>query len=63
MEFLSIRGGYNSLFLEDAEGGLSFGAGVNSNILSRTTVVRFDYAYRDFGRLNNVHSFSVGIKF
>ena len=63
MDFLSLRGGYNSLFLKDAEGGLSFGAGVNSNMLLSTAVVNFDYAYRDFGKLKNVHSFSVGIRF
>lgn len=58
-----IRGGYNSLFLKDAEGGLSFGAGVNSNMLLSTAEVNFDYAFRDFGNLKNVHSFSLGIKF
>jgi hypothetical protein len=58
-----VRGGYNSLFLKDAEGGLSFGAGVNSNMLLSTAEVNFDYAFRDFGKLTNVHSFSLGIKF
>jgi len=28
-----------------------------------TAVVNFDYAFRDFGKLKNAHSFSVGIKF
>lgn len=63
MNFISIRGGYNSLFLKDGEGGLSFGAGVNSKMLLSTAIVNFDYAFRDFGKLKNVHSFSVGIKF
>lgn len=63
MDFFSLRGGYNSLFLRDAEGGLSFGASVNSKMLLSTTSVNFDYAYRDFGKLKNVHSFSIGIKF
>ncbi|MEO8232094.1 MAG: hypothetical protein ABI638_07410, partial [Ignavibacteriota bacterium] len=58
-----VRGGYNSLFLKDAEGGLSFGAGVNSNMLLSTAEVNFDYAFRDFGNLKSVHSFSLGIKF
>ena len=31
-----VRGGFNSLFLQDAEGGLSFGAGVNSSMLLST---------------------------
>jgi hypothetical protein len=63
MDYFLIRGGYNSLFLKDAEGGLSLGAGVNSKMLLSTAAVNFDYAYRDFGRLQNIHVFSVGIKF
>ena len=63
MNFLALRGGYNSLFLKDAEGGLSFGAGVNSKVLLSLATVQFDYAFRDFGKLKNVHSFSLGIKF
>lgn len=63
MDIFSLRGGYNSLFLKDAEGGFSIGAGVNSKMLLSSAVVRFDYAFRDFGKLKNVHSFSVGIKF
>ena len=61
--YLKIRGGYNSLFLDQAEGGLSFGIGVNSNMLLSVAKVNFDYAYRDFGRLQNIHTFSLGIRF
>ncbi len=63
MDVLSLRGGYNSLFLRDAEGGLSLGVGVNSQMLLSVATVYFDYAFRDFGRLNNVHNFSIGIRF
>ncbi|MBU2493796.1 MAG: PorV/PorQ family protein [Bacteroidetes bacterium] len=63
MDFLFLRSGYNSLMLDESEGGLTLGVGVNSNMILSTTVVRFDYAYRDFGRLQNVHNFTVGIKF
>ncbi len=62
-EFLFLRAGYQSLFLVDGEGGLSFGIGLNSKMLFSSDMVRFDYAYRDFGRLNNVNIFSVSIKF
>jgi Uncharacterised protein family (UPF0164) len=62
-DFLFIRGGYQSLFLVDKEGGLTFGAGINSKMLFSNDLFRFDYSYRDFGRLNAVHSFSIGIKF
>ncbi|MGD8781092.1 MAG: PorV/PorQ family protein [Ignavibacteria bacterium] len=63
LDFLFFRGGYNSLFLEDGEGGLSLGFGVNSKMVFSDAKVNFDYAYRDFGRLEGVHNFSVGIKF
>lgn len=63
MEFLMIRGGYNSLWLKDGEGGLSLGVGVNSKMLFSDTIFQFDYAFRDFGRLQNVHMFSIGLKF
>lgn len=63
LETFFIRGGYNSLFLADSEGGLSFGIGVNSKMLFSNSTFRFDYAFRDFGRLNNVHTFSAGISF
>ena len=63
MDIIFLRGGYQSLFLKDAEGGLSFGVGFNTKMLFSSAVVKFDYAYRDFGRLNNVHTFTVGIKF
>lgn len=62
-EFLFLRAGYQSLFLVDGEGGLSFGVGLNSKMLFSSDIIKFDYAYRDFGRLNNVNVFSVSIKF
>ncbi len=63
MELLYLRAGYQSLFLKDAEGGLSLGIGVNSKMLFSQALVRFDYAYRDFGRLESIHTFSVGISY
>jgi hypothetical protein len=65
-ESLFLRGGYQSYYLtdnQDSEGGLTFGIGVSSKVLFSTDLVKFDYAYRNFGRLNGVHSFSVDIKF
>jgi hypothetical protein len=63
LETLFIRGGYNSLFLKDSEGGLSFGVGINTKMLFSDAVFRFDYSFRDFGRLSNIHTFSAGIIF
>ena len=61
-EIIHIRAGYNSLFEEDSEKGLTFGFGLNYRIIEMIKV-KLDYAYQDFGRLNEVHYFSVGINF
>ena len=62
-DFLFIRGGFRNLFLTDREGGLTLGVGVNSKLLFSDDFVGFDYAYRNFGRLENVHTLSVDINF
>jgi len=62
-DLLMLRGGYHSLFLNEAEGGLSFGIGLSSNTLLGSTQIMFDYAYRNMGRLDNVHVFSLGARF
>jgi hypothetical protein len=63
-DFLFLRGGYHSLFLDQAEGGLSLGFGVTSSMLfAATAQVKIDYAYRDMGRLEGVHIVSLGVRF
>jgi hypothetical protein len=63
-DFLFLRGGYQSLFLTQAEGGLSLGFGLASTMLfSGSTLIKLDYAHRDMGRLEGVHVFSVGVRF
>jgi opacity protein-like surface antigen len=61
-ETFFIRGGYNSIFETDTEKGLTLGAGVNYHLLDYLRI-KLDYAFQDFGRLSNVHYFSVGIVF
>lgn len=61
--FLFARIGYQSLFLKDGEGGLTFGFGVTSKMLFSNTPIKFDYSYRNFGRLGYVGVFSLGIQF
>ncbi len=63
LDVLMLRGGYHSLFLKDAEGGLSLGIGLSTNTLFGTMLIRFDYAYRNMGRLDNVHVLSLGVRF
>ena len=57
-----IRGGYNSLFEKDSEKGLTLGIGLHYRIVDLVKV-KIDYAYQDFGRLNNIQYISLGINF
>lgn len=58
-----LRGGYSELFLDDAEGGLSLGVGVVTGMLFSNAKIKFDYAFRDMGRLDNTQLFSLGVVF
>ena len=61
-EILYLRAGYNSLFEQDTEKGLTLGFGIHYRIIDMVKV-KLDYAYQDFGRLKDVHYFSVGVNF
>lgn len=61
-EILYLRAGYNSLFEVDTEKGLTLGFGVHYRIIDMVKI-KLDYAYQDFGRLKDVHYFSVGVNF
>jgi hypothetical protein len=63
-DVLFLRGGYNAVGLPDREGGLSLGFGLSSSsFLSSSTTVKFDYAFRDMGRLSNINVFSLSVRF
>lgn len=62
-ETVFLRGGYHSLFLDQAEGGLSLGLGLTSSMLFTGTQIKIDYAYRDMGRLEDVQLVSLGVSF
>lgn len=62
-DFLFLRGGYQALFLDNVEGGLSFGAGIKANMLFSNATIKADYAFREMGRLENIHVFSLGVTF
>ncbi len=62
-ETLFIRAGYQSLFLDEAEGGLSLGFGFTSSMLFTGARIKIDYAYRDMGRLEDVQFVSLGVSF
>ncbi len=57
-----LRAGYQAIFEDKSERGLTAGVGF---IYYLTTEIPFvlDYAYADWGRLSNVHRFSLEIRF
>lgn len=59
---ISLRVGYKNLFTKDAEEGLTAGAGLEYRFAGSTSL-KIDFAYQDFGRLENVQRFSLGMKF
>ncbi|MDD8017216.1 MAG: PorV/PorQ family protein [Bacteroidota bacterium] len=61
-DFLALRGGYKSMFLTDSQEGMTLGVGVRQAIVGNFQFT-FDYAYQDFGILNNVQKFSIAIIF
>lgn len=60
--FFSLRSGMRNLLETDGEQGLTLGAGLNLR-LDRALRIRFDYAYADFGRLEETHWVTVDLAF
>jgi hypothetical protein len=61
-ESLVLRGGFNELFLEDRENGLTLGAGLRIPYVNSLDLA-LGYAYQDFAYLGGVNHFSIEIKF
>jgi hypothetical protein len=61
LDIFSLRGGYQNLFLQDSEVGLTLGAGVQYRMTSYA--VSFDYAWADHGRLDKTHRLTFGVQF
>jgi opacity protein-like surface antigen len=59
---VSIRGGYKGLGTKDSEEQFTVGGGLKYGVAADLTV-KFDYAFESFGRLDNVHKFTLGILF
>jgi hypothetical protein len=57
-----LRVGYRSLFLQDSEEGLTLGGGISMALLGNFRI-NIDYAYADFGRLQNAQRFSINLRF
>ncbi len=61
-DLISLRGGYKSLFLDNSEEGLTLGVGLQYS-LGPGLGIYVDYAYQDFGILDNTQHFSIGIRY
>jgi len=59
---LFLRGGYKSLFREDSEEGLTLGMGLNFSTGPGFSWA-FDYTFADFGLLEDINMFSLGVTF
>lgn len=61
-DLIAFRAGYRNLFEPDTEQGLTAGGSLMVRI-HRDLAARFDYAYADFGRLNQTHWFTFNLSF
>lgn len=61
LNMVSLRAGYKSLLLRDRFGKLSIGAGIVTRGFGGGKVT-FDYAFVDWGYLDIVHHFTLGLK-
>ena len=57
-----LRVGYRNLFLEDSEEGLTLGGGLNFKLFGNLQF-SLNYAYADFGRLEDVQRYSLKLRF
>lgn len=56
-----LRAGYKSLFMENSEQGLTFGAGIRYDVVGSS--LKFDFGWADYGRLKNVQFVSFAIRY
>jgi len=60
-EMLMLRAGYRQLFMNNSEGGLTFGGGLKYRF-NDNLAIAINYAYADYGRLLDVHFFDVSLE-
>lgn len=61
-ENIFLRAGYKNLFMQDSEEGLTAGIGLAYKLFGDVRL-KFDYAYADFGVLENVQRLSFALEF
>jgi hypothetical protein len=57
-----LRAGYKGLFMEDSQYGLSYGFGVQTNLLFNRGL-KLDFSYRDLGILGSTYSYGISVLF
>lgn len=62
-ETIILRVGWADLFLPDTEEGLTLGGGLNYRLMNSNAVLKLDYSYSDYGRLDHVQRFTLGLIF
>ncbi len=62
LKILTARVGFKSIGQQDTEEGLTLGAGIRYKIAGQS-VINIDYAYADFGRLNEINRFTIRLGF
>ncbi len=60
-EWFFLRAGYRNLFMRDSEEGLTLGVGTSLKHITRIPL-RFDYAFADFGRLQNIQCITLALE-
>ncbi|MFQ5651146.1 MAG: PorV/PorQ family protein [bacterium] len=58
---LFLRGGYKALFLENSEQGVTFGAGLKYDTVGLN--LRIDFAWADYGRLDDVKFVTFSVRY
>ena len=57
-----LRGGYEALFLDDMEAGLSGGLGIHQTLFNGI-MAKLSYGYKSAGRLGHIHTLSLSLIF
>ena len=61
MDLLFLRAGFQNLYLDDSENGLTLGGGLHYEVSGFG--FKFDYAWADFNRIGDVQRFTFGVTF
>ncbi len=63
LNILAARIGYKAFGQEDTEEGLTLGAGLRYKLFGGQSVIKIDYAYANFGRLQEINRYTIRLSF